>query len=127
MSGLVVCEGAQLKCSLMMEGIIELIVIPTAVTCSVQAVATDLNAMPSPVGFGMCSSPCNPEVEALMALGVDPAEVPCTPIPDTPWENVNEKIRVSGGGGLTSHSTINCLFKGKISIIEPAQATVFAG
>lgn len=71
--------------------------------------------------FGLCRSPSNPQVAAMMP--VPPPGVlkpqPCIPnIPGTPWAGCVSKVKWSGQLPLTSDGNLQCMWGGTIKCVS---------
>ncbi len=76
-------------------------------------------------GFGMCSSPANPEVIAATAaaLGVL-TPMPCVPALEAPWMPGTPTVTIGGLPALDTNCTLLCNWLGVIEVAAPAQVTV---
>lgn len=114
------CSFGQLPCPL--------VVLPDRrVTAGVLPVATIVDNKPlaDVAGFGMCSSPSNPEVIALTAaaLGVF-TRAPCLLALSAPWEPGKPTVTVGGLPALDTSCKLMCDRGGVIAVQTPAQMTV---
>ncbi len=73
------------------------------------ATIVDNKPLADVAGFGMCSSPSNPEVIALTAaaLGVF-TRAPCLPALNTPWEPGTPTVTVGGLPVLDTSCKLMC-------------------
>jgi hypothetical protein len=122
------CFEAQRMAVLVVDGAV--------LTCSFGATPSALAASPaSPAGgtsagaatimdfapfanirpFGICSSPTNPAVIALLS------PQPCIPATASPWVPGSPAVTIGGQPALDSACTCNCLWAGVISVISPGQ------
>lgn len=74
--------------------------------------------------FGMCSTPSNPMVAAATAaaLGVL-TPVPCLPVPVGPWKSGAVTVMLANFPALDNISTLNCMWGGVITFVDPGQVT----
>jgi hypothetical protein len=86
----------------------------------------DHAAMVNVTPFAMCTTPANPAVASAtaMAMGV-PTPALCMPQLPMPWNRGSQFLSADVSKGrslpvLTSDSTLNCMYGGSISIVEPA-------
>lgn len=78
--------------------------------------------------FGMCRSPSNPQVQALMPVPppgtIKP--VPCMPVlTGAPWVGSGAvKVKLGGQEALTNQGCLTCQWAGQIKITNPGQMKV---
>jgi hypothetical protein len=129
--GQIVVSGAKLACPMGKPGVGSLTVLPTArVTAGGQPIATiqDIKPTVNVGSFGMCTSLQNPQVAAATsaALGTLTPQ-PCLPNIASPWSKGSSTVQVGGVAALTSDSTCQCAWGGKISVTQAGQATTTSG
>lgn len=125
-----VCMGAKIRCSF---GVYPstLIVLPAnrVMTCGMPA-ATILDNKPlvNILSFGMCSSIANPTVAAATsaALGVL-TPMPCIPATEAPWAPGSPKVMLANMPALNNSCSLNCMWGGRITILEPGQKSCEVG
>jgi hypothetical protein len=74
--------------------------------------------------FGMCLTPSNPAVAAATsaAMGVL-TPMPCVPVTTTPWAPGSPTVMIANMAALNNTCTLNCMWGGVITVINPGQAT----
>ena len=79
-----------------------------------------VNIMP----FGMCACPANPAVAAATtaAAGVLTPQ-PCIPITPAPWVAGSPTVLLANMPALNNTSTLNCIWGGLITFVNPGQVT----
>lgn len=119
-----------------------------SLVCSNGTAPATFNATPSPIriggkpagnvmdstfpknltNFGMCRSPSNPQVAALMPVPppgtIKP--VPCVPvIPGSPWTASGvPKVKIGKQEALSNQACLTCQWAGQIKITNPGQVKV---
>lgn len=123
-----VCMGAQLMCSFGMAPS-NLVVLPlNRTTTNMVPDANIMDHIPlvNILPFGECTTPSNPMVAAATAaaLGVL-TPVPCIPMTvAAPWAPGAETVLLGNFPSLDNISTLNCLWGGVITVVNPGEETV---
>ncbi len=119
------CTGATMMCPF---GLAPSVLNPTPkpVLTSSMVAANIMDCIPiaNVPPFGMCTSPGNPTVAAATAaaLGVL-TPMPCIPVPVGPWKPGSTTVMLCGSPALNNTSTLNCMWGGVISFVNPGQMT----
>jgi hypothetical protein len=121
-----VTMGAMMKCSF---GVAPstLVVLPKNRVMSSNKPAANIMdniAMMNIPPFGMCMSMSNPQVIAATsaAMGVL-TPMPCMPVTVAPWTPGSPKSLVANMPALNNSCTLNCMWAGVITILNPGQFT----
>jgi hypothetical protein len=88
---------------------------PARGTSASAATIMDFAPMVNIKPFGICSSPTNPQVIALLS------PQPCVPATASPWVPGSPAVTIAGQPALDNTCTCNCLWAGVISVISPGQ------
>ncbi len=124
MSGFALATGTMLKCEM---GLIPspLNILPSnRVFASMMPVATMVNNTPvmNIATFGMCKSPANPQVVAIIASSLGSVtQAPCIPLTMTPWISQTMSSLSGSVPILTESDKIMCVWGGMISPIASSQ------
>ncbi|MEG0338367.1 MAG: DUF4280 domain-containing protein [Oscillospiraceae bacterium] len=127
--GLLVTNGAQLKCSFGMAPSV-LIVPPANKVLSGTPAANIMDI--KPIGnippFGMCQTLSNPAVAAATAsaLGVLTPSA-CVPVISTPWMPGSSTVLIGNMPALNDTCTLMCMYGGVIQIISAGQTGTQVG
>ena len=119
------CMGAAMKCSF---GLAPSTLMPTpkTVLTSNMMAANIMDHIPimNIPPFGMCQSPSNPMVAAATAaaLGVL-TPMPCVPATPAPWVPGAPTVLLCNAPALNNTSTLNCIWGGVITFVNPGQTT----
>ena len=122
-----VCMGATLKCSMGVApsqlGMLPIHRVQTEhrFAANIMDNVPLVNIMP----FGMCTSIANPTVAAATsaALGVL-TPMPCLPATPAPWTPGAVPVSLDKMPALDNVSTLNCLWAGVITVLDPGEHTV---
>ena len=121
-----VCMGASMMCTFGMAPS-SLIVLPVnrVLTNTPDANIMDHIPMENIMPFGMCISMANPEVAAATAaaLGVL-TPMPCIPNTPAPWEPGAVTVLLGNAPALDNVSTLQCIWGGTITFVDPGEETV---
>jgi hypothetical protein len=122
-----VCMGAQMMCSFGMAPS-NLVVLPiNRTTTNMVPDANIMDHIPlvNILPFGACTTPSNPVVAAATAaaLGVL-TPMPCIPMTLSPWAPGAETVLLGNFPSLDNISTLNCIWGGVITIVNPGEETV---
>lgn len=110
-------------------GTAPLVVTPSKIKVCGGSVATINDSVPylNIPPLGMCISPANPAVAALIPVpppGVI-KPVPCVPrIPGNPWVGCSSKVRWGGQVPLTGDGCLTCEHGGIIKVVSPGKPKV---
>ena len=119
-----VCMGAAIMCSFGVAPSTLIVLPENRVMTSDMPAANIMDNKPivNIPTFGMCSSLANPEVAAATtaALGVL-TPMPCIPATVTPWTPGSPTVMLASIPTLNNTCTLNCMWGGVISIVEPGQ------
>ncbi len=119
------CMNATMKCSFGMAPS-KLLPTPKTVITSYMMAANILDHIPimNIPPFGMCQSPSNPMVAAATAaaLGVL-TPMPCVPATPAPWVPGAPTVLLCNAPALNNTSTLNCIWGGVITFVDPGQTT----
>jgi hypothetical protein len=122
-----VCLSATLKCSMGVAPS-QLVVLPVHREQTESKFAANImdhvpmvNIMP----FGMCMSLANPAVASATsaALGVL-TPMPCIPNTPAPWVAGAPTVLLDNAPALDNVSTLNCIWAGVITVLDPGEHTV---
>ena len=123
-----VCNTAQLQCSMGTLPAVLVVVRPT-ITILKLPIATVMDHEPvtNVPTFGMCNATTNPAVIAATsaAMGVHTA-APCVPNTRTPWSPGCVKLKIQNQAALHEKCTLNCVWGGVITIKNAGQTKVEA-
>ncbi|USO00471.1 MAG: DUF4280 domain-containing protein [Alphaproteobacteria bacterium] len=125
----VVCNGACLQCPFSMGNVpSDLTVLPSSrVQASAQPIATVMDHIPlvNIKSFGMCMSPANPAVQAIIASSLGTIQyAPCIPATILPWMVGKPQVLTGAFPTLDFSSKAMCMWGGLISVTMPGQTTV---
>ncbi|MEG0179664.1 MAG: DUF4280 domain-containing protein [Oscillospiraceae bacterium] len=127
--GLLVTNGAQLKCSFGMAPSV-LIVPPANKVLSGTPAANimDIKSIGNIPPFGMCQTLSNPAVAAATAsaLGVLTPSA-CVPVISTPWMPGSSTVLIGNMPALNDTCTLMCMYGGVIQIISAGQTGTQVG
>jgi len=87
-------------------------------------VATIMNNIPfvNIVPFGLCKSPANPAVAAIIAASLGSVtQGPCLPETPAPWIPGNPMVMAGAMPCITQTSKLICIYGGMISPTAPSQ------
>lgn len=113
-----VVMGAMLKCSFGVAPS-SLVVLPSnCVMCNNVPAATIMDSKPMAniMPFGMCNSPLNPAVMAVLG-----SPMPCIPNIVTPWTPGCSTVKIGNSPALNNTSKCTCLWAGVIEITNAGQ------
>ncbi len=127
--GFLVSEGAVVSC-IFGEVPTPLVIEPLSMVFSGGPSASIVDMIPfaNIEPFGMCITPSNPEVAAIIASSLGTVDMfPCIPVPVAPWLPGADTVLLGGIPALTDDCLLECAWGGIITIDEPGQFSVFAG
>lgn len=119
------CMGATMACTF---GLAPSTLLPTPkpIMTSMMTAANILDHVPilNIATFGMCACPSNPSVAAATAaaLGVL-TPMPCMPVTPSPWVTGSPTVILANAPALNNTATLNCVWGGLITFVNPGQAT----
>lgn len=119
------CLGATMMCSF---GVAPSTLVPTPkpIMTSFMVAANIMDHVPiaNIPPFGMCMCPANPAVAAATsaALGVL-TPMPCVPMTPAPWVVGAPTVLLANAPALNNSSTLNCIWGGVITFVNPGQTT----
>ena len=121
-----VCMGAQMMCTFGMAPS-SLVVLPInrVLTNTPDANIMDHIPMVNIMPFGMCMSLANPVVASATAaaLGVL-TPMPCIPNTPAPWVPGAVTVLLGNQPALDNVSTLQCIWGGTITFVDPGEETV---
>lgn len=119
------CMTAQMMCTFGLAPS-SLMPTPKPIMTSNQVAANilDHNPIVNIPPFGMCTCPGNPTVAAATAaaLGVL-TPMPCVPATPAPWVIGAPTVMLANAPALNNTSTLNCIYGGVITFVNPGQMT----
>lgn len=120
-------EGAMLECTMGLTPS-PLNVLPVSmVTANAMPVATIIDNVPfvNIIPFGLCKSPANPAVAAIIASSLGAVtQGPCLPETPAPWIPASPQIMAGEMPCIDQTSKLMCVYGGVISPIVPGQFCV---
>ncbi|MCP4582204.1 MAG: DUF4280 domain-containing protein [candidate division Zixibacteria bacterium] len=123
--GISVIGGATCQCTF--GATITLMVLPANKVVETMPNANIMDNKPfvNLIPAGVCGSPSNPAVAAATAaaLGVL-TPMPCVPVTPAPWTPGNATVLIANMPIIDNTSTLNCVWGGVISIVNPGQTVV---
>ncbi len=121
-----VCMGATMMCTFgMAPSTLVVLPINRVLTNTPDANIMDHVPMVNIMPFGMCMSLANPEVAAATAaaLGVL-TPMPCIPNTPAPWVPGAVTVLLGNEPALDNVSTLQCIWGGTITFVDPGEETV---
>ncbi len=122
--GVFVCGGASLICTMgATPGTLNVLPVNKTLTSMPYANIMDNKPMVNITPFGVCRSPANPQVAAM--IPVPPPGVikpqPCIPNIAAPWTPGSPTVLIGNMPALNNSSKLMCNWGGVISITNPGQ------
>lgn len=118
-------EGCMLECTMgLIPSPFNVIPIGGLVTADAMPLANIESNIPmvNIVSFGMCKSPANPEVAAIIASSLGAVtQAPCIPMTVAPWIPTFPTITINGLPAIDITAKLMCMWGGVISFIAPSQ------